>query len=48
MNRQNHRNMVIEFGQNTAEMGVPGVAMDDIRVDTRRVKVRATTDRAKH
>ena len=48
MNRQNHRNMVIELGQNTAEMGVPGVAMNDICVDADRVEVRTTTDCAKH
>ena len=48
MNRQNHRDMVIQFGQNTAEMRVPCVAMDDIRVHTHGVEIRATTDRSKH
>src|SRR6202030_1310755 len=31
-----------------AEMRVPGVAVDNICVDTRRVEIRATTDRAKN
>ena len=48
MNRQNHRDMVIQFGQNTAEMRVSCVAMDDIRVHTHGVEIRATTDRSKH
>jgi len=48
MDRQYHRDMVIELGQNTSEMRVPCVAMDDVRIHTRGVEVCATTDGAKH
>src|ERR1700732_4836779 len=48
MNRQDHRDVVIQFSQNAAEMRIPGVAMDNVCVDPRRVKGRATTDRTKN
>ena len=48
MDRQNHWNMIIELGQNTAEMRVPGVAMDNVRVYSRSVEVRTTTDRSEY
>ena len=48
MDRQDHRHMIIELGQDTAEMRVPGVAMDDVRVYSRRVEVRTTTDRSEY
>ena len=47
MDRDDERKAVIYFRENPAEVAVPSVAMDEIGIDIRRVKIRAAPDRAK-
>src|SRR5271166_6851180 len=48
MNCQNQRNVIVELRQNPAEMGVPGVAMNDVCIHTERVEVSTTPNRSEH
>src|SRR5208282_994710 len=44
----NQRNVIVELRQNPAEMGVPGVAMNDVCIYTKCVEVSTTPNRSKH
>src|SRR5271165_1260324 len=48
MNCQNQRNVIVELRQNPAEMGVPGVAMNDVGIHTERVEVSTTPNRSEN
>src|SRR5208337_3987162 len=48
MNCQNQRNVIVELRQNPAEMGVPSVAMNDVRIHTDCVEVSTTPNRSEH
>src|SRR5271165_5115763 len=48
MNCQNQRNVIVELRQNPAEMGVPSVAMNDVRIHTDGVKVSTTPNRSEN
>ncbi len=46
MDRDNERKAVIYFRQDSAEMAVPGVAMNQIGLDVHRIEIGAAADRA--
>ena len=47
MDRHNKRNPVVLLRENTAEMQIPGMTMDQVGVDVGGVEIGATADRAK-
>src|SRR6202035_870928 len=48
MSRDHERDSVIQFCHNAAEMAVPGVAMNKVRVDVGAIEVDAATKRAEN
>src|SRR5580693_3175995 len=48
MDCENQRNVIIELGQNPAEMGVPGVAVNDICIHTNCIEVCTAPDCSKY
>src|SRR6516162_17795 len=46
MDGQNHRNVIVNFGENCPKMCVPGVAMDDICVDAYSIEIDRSADRS--